>query len=93
MRPIAIPGFHLSEMLRCNQPLSGIIGMKETRDGSSLLFTYIVISEGNAPIVSIQLYVAGSETTSTALRWALLYMCLNPDMQRRAQAEIDQLIG
>ena len=90
MRPIAIPSFLL---LRYNQPSSGIIGRKKHMMDRVYIFTYIVISEGNAPIVSIQLYVAGSETTSTALRWALLYMCLNPDMQQRAQAEIDQLIG
>ncbi|GAB1299655.1 Cytochrome P450 [Apodemus speciosus] len=32
-------------------------------------------------------------TTSTTLSWALLLMILHPDVQRRAQQEIDEVIG
>ncbi|KAF7235622.1 Cytochrome P450 2J2 [Varanus komodoensis] len=42
---------------------------------------------------ALDLFVAGIETTSATLRWALLYMVLHPDIQARVQAEIDSVIG
>ncbi|KAF7234994.1 Cytochrome P450 2J2 [Varanus komodoensis] len=41
----------------------------------------------------LDLFGAGTETTSTTLRWALLYMALHPDIQARVQEEIDSVIG
>ncbi|XP_072016307.1 cytochrome P450 2J6-like [Amphiura filiformis] len=38
-------------------------------------------------------FVAGTETTSTTLRWALLYMIKFPDVQKRVQEEIDSVVG
>ena len=40
-----------------------------------------------------QIYTAGTETTSTALQWALLYMCLHPDVKEKVHDEIDEQIG
>ena len=40
-----------------------------------------------------QIYTAGTETTATALQWALLYMCLYPEVKEKAQKEIDEQIG
>jgi len=37
--------------------------------------------------------MAGSETTSNTLGFAMLYMLLNPDVQRRAQDELDNVVG
>ncbi len=37
--------------------------------------------------------IAGSETTSTALNWATLYMLLNPDIQSKVQRELDDVTG
>ena len=51
------------------------------------------VVDGNAGITTLQLYGAGTETTSTALRWALLFMCLYPDIQQRVHEEIDKTIG
>ncbi|XP_052573803.1 cytochrome P450 2J4-like isoform X2 [Peromyscus californicus insignis] len=42
---------------------------------------------------TLDLFLAGTETTSTALRWALLYMALYPEVQEKVQAEIDRVIG
>lgn len=39
------------------------------------------------------LYVAGAETTSSALSAFILAMVMFPDMQHRAQEEIDRIIG
>ncbi|XP_072046944.1 cytochrome P450 2U1-like [Amphiura filiformis] len=39
------------------------------------------------------LFAAGSETTATTLRWAILYMMAYPDIHRRVQQEIDIVVG
>ncbi|NXC01837.1 CP2J6 protein, partial [Orthonyx spaldingii] len=39
------------------------------------------------------LFVAGTETTATTLRWALLYMVLYPDIQEKVQKELDAVVG
>ena len=52
-----------------------------------------VVVDGNAGVTTLQLYGGGTETTSTALRWALLFMCLYPDIQQRVHEEIDKTIG
>ncbi|KAI9446203.1 cytochrome P450 [Lactarius indigo] len=39
------------------------------------------------------LYTAGAETTSTALTWWALAMVTRPETQKRAQAELDAIVG
>ncbi|KAH9035340.1 cytochrome P450 [Lactarius pseudohatsudake] len=39
------------------------------------------------------LYAAGAETTSTALGWFALAMVANPEVQKRAHAELDTVVG
>nr|XP_015211234.1 PREDICTED: cytochrome P450 2J2-like [Lepisosteus oculatus] len=39
------------------------------------------------------LFIAGTETTTTSLRLALLYMIKYPDIQKKVQAETDRVIG
>uniref|UniRef100_A0A8C8W4Q0 Cytochrome P450 2J6-like n=1 Tax=Peromyscus maniculatus bairdii TaxID=230844 RepID=A0A8C8W4Q0_PERMB len=50
-------------------------------------------NEENLIFSTLDLFLAGSETTSTTLRWALLYMALYPDVQEKVQTEIDRVIG
>ncbi|XP_035699760.1 cytochrome P450 2U1-like [Branchiostoma floridae] len=44
-------------------------------------------------MVLFDLFIAGSETTSTTLYWAFMYMILNPDIQRKVQEEIYSVLG
>ncbi|XP_039344312.1 cytochrome P450 2J2-like [Mauremys reevesii] len=39
------------------------------------------------------LFLAGTETTTTTLRWALLYMVAYPDIQENVQKELDTVLG
>lgn len=41
----------------------------------------------------IDLFMAGSETTSNTLSFAILYMLAYPDVQKRVQAEMDEVVG
>ncbi len=52
-----------------------------------------VLSLNNLVGVINDLFVAGSETTATTLRWGLLYMMLHPEVQTRVQQEIDAVVG
>lgn len=38
-------------------------------------------------------FMAGSETTSTTLTWAMLYMVRYPQVQRKVQEELDTVVG
>ncbi|XP_048361641.1 cytochrome P450 2J2-like [Sphaerodactylus townsendi] len=49
--------------------------------------------EENLISSTLDLFFAGTETTSTTLRWALLYMAIHPEVQAKVQAEIDSVIG
>ena len=39
----------------------------------------------NLRLVTADLFTAGSETTSTTLRWAVLYMLLHPEIQSKSE--------
>ncbi len=52
-------------------------------------------SDGRVNLVNclMDFFVAGGETTSTTLNWGMLYMILNPDIQAKVQAELDEVTG
>uniref|UniRef100_A0A667WGJ4 Cytochrome P450, family 2, subfamily N, polypeptide 13 n=1 Tax=Myripristis murdjan TaxID=586833 RepID=A0A667WGJ4_9TELE len=52
-----------------------------------------IISSANLALCSLDLFLAGTETTSTTLLWALTFLIKNPDVQEKVQAEIDRVIG
>lgn len=47
----------------------------------------------NMTLCALDLFLAGSETTFTTLRWGLLFMIKYPDIQEKVQAEIDRVVG
>ncbi|XP_068449008.1 cytochrome P450 2J2-like [Clinocottus analis] len=60
----------------------------ENHQGSDLGFT-----EFNLALCSVDMFIAGTETTSTTLLWALVFLIKSPDIQDKVQAEIDKVIG
>ncbi|NXE20631.1 CP2D3 protein, partial [Ardeotis kori] len=62
--------------------------MKKGKEAEERGFNY-----NNLHLVTSDLFTAGSETTSTTLRWAMLYMLLRPEIQSKVQTEIDKVIG
>ncbi|KAM4629268.1 uncharacterized protein ACJ7VT_001612 [Polymixia lowei] len=49
--------------------------------------------EDNLVLCCLDLFLAGSETTSKTLQWALIYLIKYPHVQEKVQAEIDRVIG
>lgn len=41
----------------------------------------------------MDLFLAGAETTSSTLSWSLMFLALNPQVQKKCQNEIEQSIG
>jgi cytochrome P450 len=38
-------------------------------------------------------FVAGADTTSVTLSWAMLYLLHNPDVEKKVQEELDLVVG
>ncbi|XP_030290319.1 cytochrome P450 2J2-like [Sparus aurata] len=49
--------------------------------------------DANLVLCCLDLFLAGSETTSKTLQWGLIYLIRNPHIQEKVQAEIDRVIG
>ncbi|XP_075895314.1 cytochrome P450 2J4-like isoform X2 [Nelusetta ayraudi] len=47
----------------------------------------------NLSVCTLDLFGAGTETTTTTLNWGLLYMIYYPQIQEKVHAEIDVVIG
>ena len=40
-----------------------------------------------------EIFAAGTDTTSSTLTWAVLYMLMNPEVEEQVQQEIDRVVG
>ncbi|KAM4043265.1 cytochrome P450 2K4-like isoform 1-T1 [Anomaloglossus baeobatrachus] len=49
--------------------------------------------ENNLLSVLTSLFMAGTDTTSSTIRWAITFMVQKPEIQKRVHAEIDKVIG
>uniref|UniRef100_A0A3B3V4A9 Cytochrome P450, family 2, subfamily N, polypeptide 13 n=1 Tax=Poecilia latipinna TaxID=48699 RepID=A0A3B3V4A9_9TELE len=49
--------------------------------------------EENLVLCCLDLFLAGSETTSKTLQWGLLYLMKHPHIQDKVQEEIDKVVG
>ncbi|XP_032651359.1 cytochrome P450 2J2 [Chelonoidis abingdonii] len=50
-------------------------------------------NEENLLCSTLDLFLTGTETAATTIRWALLYMAVYPKIQEKVQREIDTVIG
>eukprot|EP00091_Calanus_sinicus_P018821 TRINITY_DN4428_c0_g1_i3.p1 TRINITY_DN4428_c0_g1~~TRINITY_DN4428_c0_g1_i3.p1 ORF type:complete len:286 (+),score=64.04 TRINITY_DN4428_c0_g1_i3:649-1506(+) len=86
---------HHQETLDPNEPRDFtdkvLIEIQQTTDETSSFYGEIGIE--NLANTLFDLFLAGSETTSTTLTWAALYMIRYPQVQKRVQDELDQVIG
>jgi len=53
----------------------------------------VSFSEEQLLVNAMDLFSAGSETTATTLAWAVCFMIIHPDVQKKVQQEIDQVLG
>ena len=68
-----------------------LIEIENTKDPNSSFFGANGIENLAANL--LDLFLAGSETTSTTLTWAVLYMVRYPEVQLKVQQELDSVIG
>ena len=54
---------------------------------------YGVKGHWNFVCTMLDLFVAGAETTSSTLQWAIAYLVHNLDVQKIAQKELDEVVG
>lgn len=65
--------------------------IQETKEDGNPFFDKV--GELNLANVLVDLFIAGADTTSVTMNWAMLYMVLNPDVQTKVRQELDANIG
>merc|ERR1712241_1328853 len=70
---------------------SMLIEINKTTDTTSSFYGEFGIE--NLRNTLFDLFLAGSETTSTTLTWAALYMVRYPEIQSKVQHELDTVVG
>ena len=65
--------------------------IQNTTDPSSSFYGQVGLD--NLKVALFDLFLAGSETTSTTLTWAALYMVRYPEVQARVQQELARVVG
>ena len=52
-----------------------------------------VLSEDGLVIILLDMFSAGAESVANSLDYALLYMVLNPHIQKKVHEELDAVVG
>merc|ERR1719290_57954 len=83
------------ETLDINEPRDYIdmvlIEIEKSKDSKSSFHGQLGLD--NLKVSMFDLFLAGSETTSTTLTWAALYMVRYPEIQSKVQHELDTVVG
>ncbi|ODM86535.1 Cytochrome P450 2J6 [Orchesella cincta] len=87
----AVSGLFFAPFLRYIAPDHYLVEMENTTDPSSSF--YKEQGEKNLQAIVGDLFVAGSETSSNSLSFATLYLSQHLETQRKAQAELDRVVG
>jgi cytochrome P450 len=53
----------------------------------------LVLSEDGLVMILLDLFSAGAESVANSLDYAMLYMVLNPHIQRKVHEELDAVLG
>ena len=53
----------------------------------------VYLTDDHIHMVILDIFGAGAETTTTTLRWALIYLCYHPEVQDRIYEELTEVIG
>jgi len=65
--------------------------VKNTTDPTSSFYGHA--GETSLVATMLDLFLAGTETTSSTLLWGILFMMQHPDVQERVQEELDTVLG
>ncbi|XP_033743127.1 cytochrome P450 2H1-like [Pecten maximus] len=68
--------------------IDAFIKEKSKHDKDNPVFRY-----DNLDFIILHLFLAGTETTTTTIRWAIVYLLRNPDVQVRMFREIESVVG
>ncbi|GAV73804.1 p450 domain-containing protein [Cephalotus follicularis] len=52
-----------------------------------------MISEQNMKIIVLEMFFAGSETTSSTIEWGMAELLCKPDLMRKAKEELNSIVG
>lgn len=58
-----------------------------------LIFCYDACAVDHLKANILELFLAGSETTSNTLLWGIYLLSINPEAQRAMQEELDRVVG
>ncbi|XP_069130004.1 cytochrome P450 2H1-like isoform X2 [Argopecten irradians] len=68
--------------------IDAFIKERPKHDGDDPVFKY-----DNLDFIILHLFLAGTETTTTSIRWSIVYLLRNPEIQVRLFREIESVVG
>lgn len=73
--------------------LKEINDRKNTKSQNKQEENYSTFNIEQLSVMCLDFFMAGSETSSTTLLWAVMYLCLNTEVQEKCWKEIEQILG